>query len=171
MNKYLTAHLECTMDSEWDLLHVINSLMAKMKEQPKLDWVRSHNPNVDITTLSVATQLNIKANALATQGLERLDLKPKLPLDPSSEVLFHQRGRTITRDYKVSMRNNIQLLVFEEYYQQRFGWTNSEYGKIDWYIFAPVYRQEKKNIYNGSTILYAEITCQETDAYTEIKTQ
>ena len=62
-------------------------------------------------------------------------------MDPSVEVLLHQQGRTITRDYKVSMRGNIQLLVLEAYYQRRFGWTNSEYGKIDWWIFIPVYRQ------------------------------
>ena len=41
------------------------------------------------------------------------------------------------------MRGNIQSLVFEEYYQQRFDWSNSEYGKIDWWIFTPVYRREK----------------------------
>ena len=62
-------------------------------------------------------------------------------MDPSAEVLLHQRGRTITRDYKVSMRRSIQLLVLEEYYQKRFGWTNTEYGKIDWSIFTPVYRR------------------------------
>mmetsp|Transcript_55686 Transcript_55686/g.62234 ORF Transcript_55686/g.62234 Transcript_55686/m.62234 type:complete len:103 (-) Transcript_55686:305-613(-) len=88
--------------------------MAKMKERPKLERVRSHqddDPDFDITKLSVATQLNIKADALATQGLDRLNLKPRVPLDPTSEVFLHQRGRTITRDYKGSMHNNIQILV------------------------------------------------------------
>ena len=61
-------------------------------------------------------------------------------MDPSAEVLLHQRGQIITRDHKVSMRGNIQLLVLEAYYQKRFGWTNTEYGKIDWWIFTPVYR-------------------------------
>ena len=51
-------------------------LMAKMKERPELDWVRSHqddDPDVDITKLPVATKLNIKVNVLATQDLDRLD--------------------------------------------------------------------------------------------------
>ena len=43
-----------------------------------------------------------------------------MPLDPSSEVILHQQGRTIMRDHKVSIQNNIQLLVLEENYQQRF---------------------------------------------------
>ena len=77
MNKYPTAHLRCAMDPEWDLLQVIHRLMTTMKERPKFKWVCSHqddDPDVDITTLSVATKLNIKANALATQDLDKLEL-------------------------------------------------------------------------------------------------
>ena len=120
MNKYLTTYLKCTMDPEWDLFQAIHSLMAKMKDQPKLDWVGSHqddDPDVDIKKISVATKLNIQADVLATQGLDRLDSNSRVPLDLSSKVLLHQWGQTITRDYKVSMHNNIQLLVLEEYYQ------------------------------------------------------
>ena len=64
-------------------------------------------------------------------------------MDPPLEVLPYQRGQSITRDYKISMQNNIQFLVMDKYYQQRFGWSNSEYGKIDWFIFALVYRRKK----------------------------
>ena len=146
MNKYPTTHLRCVMDSEWDLLQVIHRLMVKMKEKPELEWIHSHQDDdrdKDIAKLSEAAQLNIKADALATQGLDKLELDPRVPMDPSAEVLLHQQGRTITRDYKVSMRSNIQLLVLEQYYQKRFGWTNSVYGKIDWSIFTPVYRREQ----------------------------
>ena len=141
MNKYPTAHLKCTMDPEWDVLQAIHTVMGKMKEKPALEWVRSHQDDDQVSELDKAAQLNIKADALATQGLNTLESRPKVPLDPTSEVLLHHRGRTITRDYKVSIRNNIQLLVLEKYYQERFGWTNTVYGKIDWYIFTPVYRR------------------------------
>ena len=30
MNKYPTAHLKCTMDSEWDILQVLHRLMNRM---------------------------------------------------------------------------------------------------------------------------------------------
>ena len=115
-----------------------------MKKQPGLEWVHSHqddDPDEDISKLSEAAQRNIKAYALATQGLHKLESNPRVPIDPSADVLVHQRGRTITRDYKVSMRVNIQLLVLEAYYQKRLGWTNTRYGKIDWLIFTPVYRR------------------------------
>ena len=145
MNKYPTAHLKCTMDPEWDVLQAIHTVMNEMKEKPELAWVRSHQDDdpEDISKLDKAAQLNIKADALATQGLNKLESNPKVPMDPTSKVLLHHRGRTITRDYKVSIRNNIKLLVLEEYYQQRFGWKNTVYGKIECYIFSPVYRREQ----------------------------
>ena len=114
-----------------------------MKEKPELEWVHSHQDDDKVSELDQAAQLNIKVDALATQGLNKLDSRPKVPMDPTSEVLLHQRGQTITRDYKVSIRNNIQLLVLEKYYQERFGWTNTLYGKIDWSISSPVYQREQ----------------------------
>ena len=147
MHKYPTAHLKCTMDPEWDVLQSIHTITGKMKEQPDLEWVHGHQDDnksyEEIMKLDKAAKLNIKADALATQGLNKLESKPKVPMDPTSEVLLHQQGRTITRDYKVSIWNIIQLLVLEEYYQEQFGWTNTVYEKIDWYIFSPVYQQEQ----------------------------
>ena len=130
MNKYPTAPLKCTMDPEWDVLQAIHTVMSKMKEQPELVWVRSHqddDPDEDISKLDKSAQLNIKADALATQGLNKLESNPRVPMDPTAEVLLHHRGRTITRDHKVSIQNNIQLLVLEAYYQKRFQWTNTVY--------------------------------------------
>ena len=67
--------------------------MGKMKEQPPLEWVRRHqddDPEEDISKLSEAAQLNIKADPLATQGLNQLASNPIVPLDPSAEVLLPQ---------------------------------------------------------------------------------
>ena len=68
INKLLPL-VTLAVDSEWDILQVIHRLMTKMKEQPELNWVQSHqddDSDIDITTLSFGTQLNIKADALAT---------------------------------------------------------------------------------------------------------
>ena len=130
MNEYSTAHLKCTMDPEWDVLQVIHRVIDKLKEKPELEWVHSHQDDdpEDVSKLDKAAQLNIKVDALATQGLNTMESNLKVPIDPSSEVLRHNRVRTITRDYKVSIQNNIQLLVMEKYYQERFGWMNTLYG-------------------------------------------
>ena len=58
-----------------------------------MEWVRSHqdDPDVDFTKLSIATKLNIKADVIATQGLDKLESNPRVPMDPSVEVLFTNR--------------------------------------------------------------------------------
>ena len=68
-------------------------------------------------------------------------MKPMVPMDPSSEVMFHFRNRTITRDFKRTMRHNISLPVLMSYYMTRFGWTAKIFNKIDWDNFGPAYRK------------------------------
>ena len=146
MNKYSTAHLKCAMDSDWDILQVLHRLMNQMKERPILEWAASHqddNPTIDITTLSTGTQINIEADGLTTKGLQRLHTKPKIPLNPLSDVMLYQGGRTITRDLKTSLRTNIQLPILERYYQRKFCLTNLVYGNVDWEIFTPVFCRYK----------------------------
>ena len=66
----------------------------------ELEWVASHKDNnttIDISTLPTGTQLNIKANKLATTGLRNLPMKPRVLLDPTLEVFLHHQGITITR--------------------------------------------------------------------------
>ena len=119
-----------------------------MNTHPVLEWVVSHQDDdytIDINDLSKGTQLNIKADRLATKGLNCLHTKPRVPLDPSSDVLIHQHGRTITRDLKSTLRSNIHLPVLKKHYKYKFGWSNIVYGYIDWNIFTPVYRRHKNN--------------------------
>ena len=111
------------MDSDWDILQVLHQLMNQMNERPVLEWVTSHqddDPTIDINDLSQGIELNIRADGLATKGLQQLHTKPNVPLDPTSEVLIHQGGRTITRDLKSTHRSKIQLPVLEAYYKQNF---------------------------------------------------
>lgn len=55
--------------------------------------------------LSLRTKLNIKANELATFSLKNLYLKPRVPLDQITGVLFHYRDHTITRDFKETIHS------------------------------------------------------------------
>ena len=98
MSKYPTANLKCAMDPEWDLVRVIHRVMGKMKEKLELEWVRSHqddDPEEDISKLSEAAQLNIKANALATQGLDKLDSNQRVPIDSLAEVANNPVGSSL----------------------------------------------------------------------------
>lgn len=72
MNAYPTTHLKYVMYLEWDILQAVHRLMNQVKERLKLEWVASHQDNdlmIDITTLPIGSQLNIKANTLVTKDL------------------------------------------------------------------------------------------------------
>ena len=66
---------------------MIGSMDLQQGRPPELEWVRSHqddDPDEDIWKLSNAAQLNIKADALATQGLNKLESNPRVLMDPSA---------------------------------------------------------------------------------------
>ena len=116
----------------------------------KLEWVASHQDNyttINISILSTGTQLNIEVDKLVTMGLRQLHMKPRVPLDPLSEVLLHYKGSTITKDLKRTMCTLLKFPILERYYMTRFNWSPSQYQKIDWEIFTLVYRrQTDKNL-------------------------
>ena len=85
----------------------------------KLEWVSSHQDDdttIDVSTLPTSTQLSIEVDKHATTNLKRLHTKPRVPLDPSSEVLLHHKGRTVTRDPKRTLRSMLKLPILEKYY-------------------------------------------------------
>ena len=101
---------------------------------------------ISISTLSTGTQPSIEADKLATMGLRQLHMKPRVTLDPWSEVLLHYKGSTITRDLR-TMCSLLKLPILERYYMTQFNWSPSQYYNIDWETFTPVYRrQTNKNL-------------------------
>jgi hypothetical protein len=62
-------------------------------------------------------------------------------MDPESIIQFHIEGRTITRDFKKTVREIIQLPHLQRYYCERFGWNDKIFHTIDWDIFRPVYKR------------------------------
>jgi hypothetical protein len=85
--------------------------------------------------------LNSEADELATIGLKRLQEKPMVPMDPETVIQFHICGRTITRDFKRTVREIIQLPQLRKFYCERFGWGDNIFEAIDWNIFRPVYKK------------------------------
>ena len=145
-----TADLKTVIDSEWDILQALCGLMKQLNEQPKLEWVSSHQDDdqtINNKKLPIGTQLNIESDTLVTKGLQCLHPKSCLPLDQSLEVLLHHDGRVITKDLKRALRSVFKLPVLEKYYMNRFNWTLSQYQKIEGEIFTPVFcQQTNKNL-------------------------
>jgi hypothetical protein len=85
--------------------------------------------------------VNSEADELATTGLKRLQEKPLVPMDPNAVVQFYIPGRTITRDFKTTLRETIQLIPLRNYYCNRFEWSDNIFDVIDWDVFRPVYKK------------------------------
>ena len=88
------------MHSDFDLLSSLDSLLHKFPTKPNIQWVASHQDNdtKDISTLSLAAQLNIHADELETIGLQRLLLAPFAPMDSATFVQLHHCHGTITQN-------------------------------------------------------------------------
>jgi hypothetical protein len=129
--------LAAVLDSEWDVQSALHSALKWFKTYPKINWVKSHQDNKVYKTkeMSLDAYLNSEADELATTGLTRLQEKPKVPMDPNTTIQFNIRGRTITRDFKRTVREIIQLPIIRKFYCERFGWSDNIFGIIDWDIF------------------------------------
>jgi hypothetical protein len=62
-------------------------------------------------------------------------------MDSNTIIQYHIGGRTITRDFKKTVREIIQLPPLRKYYCERFGWSDNIFDIIDWDIFRPVYKK------------------------------
>jgi hypothetical protein len=142
-DKYPTAKLGMVLDSEWDVLSALHKALKWFKTYPKISWVKSHQDDkvYDKIEMPLNAYLNSEADELATIGLKRLQEKPTVPMDPDTAIQFHIKGRTITRDFKRTVREIIQLPPLSKFYCERFGWSENIFDSIDWDIFRPVYKK------------------------------
>jgi hypothetical protein len=142
-DKYPTASLAMVLDSEWDVLSALHKALQWFKTEPKISWVKSHQDDkvYDVTEMPLDAYLNSEADELATIGLKRLQEKPTVPMDPATAIQFHIGGRTITRDFKRTVREIVQLQPLRKFYCERFGWSENIFDIIDWEIFRPSYKK------------------------------
>ena len=114
--------------------------------------VVGYNPDI---ILSIPVQLNVHANELATEGLNRLPSKPHVPLDPLVKIQLNFGGGTVTRNIPYFLWEKLLLPPLRQQYEDKFGWTTNKFNDIDWDIFRPVYKKWAKKkvdwIHNFST--------------------
>jgi hypothetical protein len=111
------------------------------KTYPKISWVKSHQDEkvYDEEEMQLDAYLNSESDELATTELKRLQEKPIVPMDPDTIIQVYTGGRTITRDFKKSVRKIVHLPTLRKFYCERFGWSENIFDIIDWEIFRPVY--------------------------------
>jgi hypothetical protein len=82
------------------MLSALHRALKWLKTYTKVNWVKRHQDDKahDEKEMPLDAYLNSEADELATIGLERLQEKPTVPMDPNTNIQFHIEGRTITRD-------------------------------------------------------------------------
>jgi hypothetical protein len=115
--KYSTPPLATILDSEWDVLSALHRALQWFKIYPKISWVKSHQDDkvFDATEMPIDAYLRSEADKLATTVLKRLQEKPIAPFDPKMIIQFHIREKTITRDFKKTVKEIIQLTPLKTY--------------------------------------------------------
>ena len=142
-SEYPTAHLKTVLHSEWDVLSALHRALQWFPIYPEINWVKSHQDDrvYDEKAMPLDAYLNSEADELATIGLKRLQEKPRVPMDPLTEIQFHLKGRTITRDFKQSVRELLSIPKLRQYYLGKYGWRDTVFDSVDWDIFRPVYKK------------------------------
>ena len=79
----------------------------------------------DEKAMPLDAYLNSEADELATIGLKRLTEKPMVPMDPDTSIQFHIKGRTITRDFKRTVREIILLKPLRKEIQMKWQYIRS----------------------------------------------
>jgi hypothetical protein len=131
-DEYPTVPLATVLNSEWDVLSALHRSL-----NPKINWVKSHQDDIVYYTkeMPLDAYLNSEADKLATTGLKRLQTKQQVPMDPETDIQFHIEGRTITRDFKKTVRTIITLPPLQEFLCKRFKWSKNTIDTINWEIF------------------------------------
>ena len=126
-DQYPTAPLATVLDSEWDVLSALHRALKWFRTSPKISWVKSHQDETvfDKEAMPLNAYLNSEADELATIGLKRLQEKPRVPVDPDTAIQFHINNRTMTRDFKRTIRELVNLIPLQNNYCGRFGWSDN----------------------------------------------
>jgi hypothetical protein len=114
-------------------IDITNIAHDKTKDlEPQFLHVKSHqnNQNASSSKLSYPAQLNIMADALATQ--QRITMtKPEIQVS-HRHIHLKINDIFITRDSQRWLMETSGRIPIQKYYQDKYGWKKSTFDSIDW---------------------------------------
>lgn len=124
---------------EWYVLNSLFNERKQLKLTTKIMWVASHqDDNTEVSNLSIPSQVNFRADKLATKALKKLTPKSFVPMESSTIAqLYHcsqtnsdpiqcsytsnHYPRTIISNIKHTVQRLIKLRSIKKYFHKRFG--------------------------------------------------
>ena len=141
--EYPSAIHRAVLGSDWDVLQALHNTLLSLQTYPSINHVRSHQDDAKpVEELPLSAQLNVQADAMATEGLRWACPTPHVTFDPTSQVMLAVAGDSCTSDIKPLVRASHHFNPLMEYYKERFQWSEQTISSIDWDLFGTAYKRQ-----------------------------
>ena len=129
-----TQSPSATITSDWDVLNEIRHSLHDLRFCPTIQHIKGHQDRTThYDSLSLPAQLNVDADAAASHFQHQHGCaRPRVLLFPHTGAQLQLNGRTITYNYKSSIRYAAHGPPLMEYLQIRNDWTLTIINTIDW---------------------------------------
>lgn len=128
------------MPDDADLIvSIIRAYQLHLRTRIRIHWVKGHqDTTTKQSTLSLASCLNILADALATNycKLGRLKSIKSVAHESEQGLSIAVNGIRLTSQYNESIRFNINGYHLRNYLQEKKGWTNKGWESVNFYTFG-----------------------------------
>ncbi len=129
--KYMTPNV--TLRAEWDVESTIVDSYKQLGIPFTLVHVKSHqDDDGPVTGLTMEAQLNVQADALATEALKDAPTYPKVSLFPTAQCQLIVNGNSVTRKIPQMIRYQAGVGEIQKYLLERNQWNIETFNKIDW---------------------------------------
>ena len=132
------------MPEDADLISIIRSCQAELRTNIRIHWIKGHQDAEDQSRqLSLASRLNIKADALATmyRTSGRLKSSQSCCHEPEQRCSISIKNTRLTSQHDACIRFHINGYHLRNYVQEKQGWSNSTWDEVDFYIFGKHFRR------------------------------
>ena len=165
LGEFRMALAKTALHSEWDMLATTNHLLDQLPVRPILIHVKGHqddNAEVDLDSLSLESQMNIEADALASEVLLQ-DEEPevKVPVCPHSRALLDLSGVTVNRHIRSTMMFHIRRDRYQTYVRDRFKWTVQQFQSTDSEFFCTLNTGFKRQMHFFSKFVLKKLPVNE----------
>ena len=126
-----------------DVLQALHNTLLSLQTYPSINHVRSHQDDAKpVEELPLSAQLNVQADAMATEGLRWACPTPHVTFDPTSQVMLAVAGDSCTSDIKPLVRASHHFNPLMEYYKESLKWSEQTISSIDWDLFGTAYKRQ-----------------------------
>jgi hypothetical protein len=140
---------------EWDLLVEIQSSLSILPGVSVV-YVKAHQDDQrPVEQLPLMAQLNVEADALATQYQQQHgNHRPQVFMTPSTGAHLVSASGTITSKYKETVLEKSTAPALRQYIQEKNSWTPSTMDMVNWSAHGKAFRNQISRRIHLSKLLH-----------------